>query len=271
MYTTPHDTPPPHQAPENGARTSARTEKQQRELWMYLAVSLVAIEFFIFIAALFFAFIAGSNGQPRFPWLSWSAMAIGIPCLVLLAVHLAVGLFSSSHKDDEEWQRHLPERLQKAYTIIKRAPAVVLLLGVIVVGAALFTLDGALHTLESFLVLFKPYILHILIGCALMILILGLGAFWLNYRTRKLYADYEYRRAVLEKTGLVIVDEKTFLLSSDTPHQPALAPASVKALPESSLSQSETAQDASANDTQGDRAEDDITDVSYTETPPHTS
>lgn len=211
---------------------AAQTEQRRRELWMYLAVSIIAIEFFIFVAALFFAFISNDNGQLQFPWLSWAAVAVGVPSILLISVHLAVGLFSSSDKHDEEWQRHLPERIQKVYTIIRRAPAVVLLLGLVALGVALFTLDGAFQALEHFLILFKPYILHILVALAVVILILGLGSFWLSYRTRKLYADYEYRRAVLEKTGLIIVGKNNFILSGDQTTLTPIAAESAKALPQ---------------------------------------
>ena len=254
---------------------SAQTEQRRRELWMYLAVSIIAMEFFIFVAALFFAFISNDNGHLQFPWLSWAAIAVGVPSVLLISVHLAVGLFSSSDKHDEEWQRHLPERIQKVYTIIKRAPAVVLLFGLIALGVALFTLDGAFQALEHFLTLFRPYILHILIATAVVILILGLGSFWLSYRTRKLYADYEYRRAVLEKTGLIIVGKNNFILSGDQTTLTPIAAESAKALPQGQNSHADTKENNSplhsanatppANGGTSPGDSDDITDASYTE------
>ena len=266
---------------KNSLRT-AQTEQRRRELWMYLAVSIIAMEFFIFVAALFFAFISNDNGHLQFPWLSWAAIAVGVPSVLLISVHLAVGLFSSSDKHDEEWQRHLPERIQKVYTIIKRAPAVVLLLGLIALGVALFTLDGAFQALEHFLTLFRPYILHILIATAVVILILGLGSFWLSYRTRKLYADYEYRRAVLEKTGLIIVGKNNFILSGDQTTLTPIAAESAKALPQGQSAPTDSAEKSSvlntantantappANDDSSHGDSDDITDASYTEITSH--
>lgn len=272
---------------KNSEQLLRQSDKQRRELWMYLAVSIIAIELFLFVAALFFAFIASGNGPLKFPWLSWAALSVGIPAVLLVAVHLAVGLFTGSSQQDEEWQRHLPERLQKTYTFIKRAPAVVLLLGLIAIGAALFTLDGALQLLENFLVLFKPYILHILIGVGIVIVLLGMGAFWFNYRTRKLYAEYEYRKTVFEKTGLIIVDKDRFILSGD---QAALTPIpveSVKALPQAKVDEPKSEQEpsphtlsdapqgtpsASSSSAEGDSplsdADGDITDANYTEVSP---
>lgn len=278
-----HGTAPPEGHTSNGHaaddRTSdlktnlrsAQTDQRRRELWMYLAVSIIAIEFFIFVGALFFAFAANDNGHIKFPWLSWSAIAIGVPSVLLVSVHLAVGLFTSSASRDEEWQRHLPERLQKVYTIIKRAPAVVLLLGLIALGVALFTLDGAFQALEHFFTLFRPYVLHILIATAVVILILGLGSFWFSYRTRKLYADYEYRRAVLEKTGLIIVGKNNFILSGDSGTLTPIAAENAKALPQgetidSNAASGENGQPPSASAT-GNGMED-ITDASYTEVSP---
>lgn len=254
---------------------TAQTEQRRRELWMYLAVSIIAIEFFIFVGALFFAFVSSDNGQLQFPWLSWAAIAVGVPSVLLVSVHLAVGLFTSSAKQDEEWQRHLPERVQKVYTIIKRAPAVVLLLGLIALGVALFTLDGAFQALEHFLTLFRPYILHILVAVAVVILILGLGSFWLSYRTRKLYADYEYRRAVLEKTGLIIVGKNNFILSGDQTTLTPIAAETAKALPQGQVPHTNTEANTPPKPSSTTPAAtpqtndaDDITDASYTELPP---
>ena len=221
---------------------TTRAERQRSELWMYLAASIVAVEVMVFAAALLFGFmrgaVQGKSGTLVFPWLSWTAAAIILPAVILLCVHMAVGLFSSSGKEkDEEWQRHLPEKLRKAYSIIARAPAIVLLFGLLLLGTALFTIDGALQAMESLLVLLLPYIPHILIGLGILLAVIGVSAFFFAYRTRKVYAEYEYRRAVLEKTGMVIVDKRSLVLQPGEGMQgyftPIAATEAAKALPPS--------------------------------------
>ena len=197
-------------------------DKKRGELWLYLSVSIVAVEFLIFVVALVFGFVSTPPLQPGevaripFPWLSWAAAAIIVPAIMLLSVHLAVGLFSprAVQAEDEEWGKNLPHKLQRAYDILMRAPAMVLLVGIIIIGVALLTLDGALQAVESFFSLFRPYLLHILAGIGGLVALFGLAAVWLNYRSRKLFAEYEYRREVLEKTGLIIVDSRNMLVNS---------------------------------------------------------
>jgi membrane protein implicated in regulation of membrane protease activity len=116
---------------------------------------------------------------------------------------------------DTEWQNLLPGRLKKAYRIIKAAPLVVLLAGVIALGAALLTLDGFLSAIGRFADILIPHTRSIIICAAVSIAVLVLGVLLLNYRTRKLIAEYEYRREVLEKTGIIIIDKGTRALSAD--------------------------------------------------------
>lgn len=238
------------------------SESKRRELWLYMAVSIVAVEGLIFVAALLFGFItgeveSGSVGQLSFPWLSWAAASIIVPSLMLLAVHMAVGLFRPSDKDREkEWEKELPEKLQKAYRILIRTPAMVLFLGIIGLGALLLTLDGAIHALEGLFGAFKPYLPHILIGIGVLAAIFGLAAIWLNYRTRKLYVDLEYRREVLHKTGLIIMDKRQLVLNPDDERLiPLEASAVGKALPEGGTLDVEAVK------------KEDIEDADYTESP----
>jgi membrane protein implicated in regulation of membrane protease activity len=201
------------EAPSAAAPKSALSEKQRRELWLYIAVSIAAVELLIAVGAVFFGFLgAGARGARAFafPWLSWGASAVLAPALILLLVHLAdVGLFRSSGKadSDEEWQKRLPERMRRIYRIVKGAPVVVVLLGIVLLAAAVMTLDGALAALRGLGEALIPYIPHIVVGLVVLAAVIIVAAAWLSYRTRRLMAEYEFRREVLEKTGVIIVDK----------------------------------------------------------------
>ncbi len=189
----------------------ALAEKQRRELWLYLAVSIVAVELLLTVGAVFYGFMSmGSDRRFVFPWLSWAAAALVCPSLILLLAHFAdVGLFRppGGAASEQEWQRHLPERMQRLYRIIKGAPVIVVLLGIVLLGAALMTLDGALSALMRLGSALVPYIPHIVAGVAVFACAIVLAAVWLSYRTRRLMAEYDFRREVLEKTGVIIVDK----------------------------------------------------------------
>lgn len=196
------------------ASSPSLSEKQRRELWLYIAVSIVAVEVLIAVGAVLYSFITappkGADAPFVFPWMSWGAVAAIVPALMLLLVHLAdVGLFRApgGAASEQEWQKLLPERIQKIYRIVKGAPAVAVLVGVVLLGAALLTLDGALAALQRFGSALLPYLPHIIGGIAGIVVVAILTVAWLNYRTRRLIAEYEFRREVLEKTGVIIVDK----------------------------------------------------------------
>ena len=190
------------------------SEKQRRELWTYIAVSIAAVEVLVAGGALLFGFVGmASTGDARaitFPWVTWGAVALLSPALILLAVHLSdVGLFRApgGAASELEWQKHLPARLQKIYRIIKGAPVVVILLGVVLFGVGVLTLDGAFSALQRFGSALVPHLPIIVGGLASVICVIIIAVVWLHYRTRRLVAEYEFRREVLEKTGVIIVDK----------------------------------------------------------------
>lgn len=193
----------------------ALSEKQRSELWTYIAVSIAAVELLITGGALLFGFMgasgdmSGSRSVP-FPWVTWAAVSLLAPTFILLAVHLAdVGLFRTpgGAASEQEWQKHLPERLQKIYRIVKGAPVVVILLGVVLFGVGVLTLDGAFSALERFGAALAPHVPYIAGGVAAVLCMIVIAVVWLHYRTRRLIAEYEFRREVLEKTGVIIVDK----------------------------------------------------------------
>lgn len=196
---------------------SALSEKQRRELWLYIAVTIGAVELLVAVGAIVYGFMSSGSDQRAFafPWLYWAGLAVTVPALILMLVHFAdVGLFSPrAGKDgDQEWQRHLPERVQRLYRIVKGAPVAVVLLAIVALGAALLTIDGALGLVRDFAAALKPHLPYIIVALAATLSIVVLAVVWLNYRTRRLIAEYQFRREVLEKTGVIIVDKDSTAL-----------------------------------------------------------
>ncbi len=217
---------PENASAENGKGRTGKTsstsapalsEKQRRELWLYIAVTIGAVELLVAVGAIVYGFMSSGSDQRAFafPWLYWAGLALTVPALILMLVHFAdVGLFSPrAGKDgDQEWQRHLPERVQRLYRIVKGAPVAVVLLAIVVLGAALLTIDGALGLIRDFAAALKPHLPYIIVALAATLSIVVLAVVWLNYRTRRLIAEYQFRREVLEKTGVIIVDKDSTAL-----------------------------------------------------------
>lgn len=190
-------------------------DRQHRELLFYLSVAIFFLELVVGAVAFFYGVIhaePGLNGGPprfQFPWLGYVLAAVLLPTALLLIVHLAgVGLFRSLRGKEatEEWQKDLPERLRKVYAIIQGAPTVVLLLGILLLGVALFYFDGAMSALLRLGQTAEKYLPWIIGGVVAAWCVGYVARIWLNYRTRHMEAEYAFRREVLERTGVIIVD-----------------------------------------------------------------
>ncbi|MDR2161558.1 MAG: hypothetical protein LBO77_05385 [Desulfovibrio sp.] len=199
------------------ARADSPAEKKRREMLLYLGISIAAVELFLAVGGLCFGFIASLGRGPfSFPWLLWGSLSLLVPAVILLAVHLAdVGLFAPSGEEAEEWQRRLPERMRRLYLIIRGAPAAVVIAGLIALGVALLTIDGALSAAAALTVHLAPHIPLLIGGLVFVLGVAIAAAAWLHYRSRRLYEEYAYRREVLEKTGVILVDKGSIPLVPD--------------------------------------------------------
>ena len=104
-------------------------------------------------------------------------------------------------------EAQVPERLRRFYAIIRNAPTVVLLLGILLLGAGLFFVDGAFTALVRMGGALTPYIPWIAGSAAALLAVCYLVHRWFVYRHHKMQEEYAYRRQVLERTGIVLVDK----------------------------------------------------------------
>lgn len=191
-------------------------DRRHGDLLFYLSVAIFFLELVVAAVAFFYGVIHAEpgvgGGPPRFqfPWLAYALAAVLTPAALLLIVHLAgVGLFRSLRggESDEAWREQLPERLRKAYAIIQGAPTAVLLLGVLLLGVALFYFDGAVTALMRLARAAEQHLPWIVGGVAVTLCVGYTARIWFNYRTRRMEAEYRFRREVLERTGVIIVDQ----------------------------------------------------------------
>lgn len=196
-------------------------DRQHRDLLFYLSVAIFFLELVLGVVAFLYGVIHASpgvdGGPPRFqfPWLAYLLAAVLTPAALLLIVHLAgVGLFRSlrGQDQDEAWRQDLPQRLRKVYAIIQGAPTVVLLVGILLLGAALFYIDGAMTALFRLGTTAEKYLPWIIGGVVAAWCVGYVARTWLNYRTKRLEAEFEFRRQVLERTGVIIVDRGSMQL-----------------------------------------------------------
>lgn len=233
---------------ESGApgKTSARAALpwyagQYKDALLYLMIAIFFVELIVGGVAFFYGLMHAApltpGGPPmaRFPWLGWAAAAVLAPVGLLLIVHLAGTWVSRTLSRDEAHMAEssgggshdsgaevLPERLQRFYAIIRNAPTVVVLLGILLLGAGLFFVDGALSALIHLGGALTQYIPWIAGSTAALLAVCFLGHRWFIYRRQRMEQEYAYRREVLERTGIVLVDRGCVPLPQNEAQRAAL-------------------------------------------------
>lgn len=205
---------------------------EHQDALFYLLIAIFFIELAVGGIAFFYGIVHAvpevDGGPPvaRFPWLAWALAAVLAPVGLILIVHLAGTWLSqalnreateeneaeqnknSSRSDPEE----LPDGLKRFYASVKHAPIVVLLVSILLIGALLFFMDGALAALGRFGTALIPFIPWLCGSIAGLLLLCFLIHAIMVFRQRKMEQEYAWRREVLEKTGLVLVDKASVSL-----------------------------------------------------------
>ncbi len=230
-----------HDTNHSASRPDFWNDKQYGDMVFYLFIALFILELIVAGVAFFYGIIHAepdpNGGPPRFqfPWLAYALAAILVPAALLLILRLSgFDVFrttQASNKDDEAWQAELPTRLRKAYMIIKNAPTVVLLVGVLLLGAGLVYVDGAINAifaLSSEITQYLPWI----IGAIMIVWCVSFaGRMWFAYRSRRLEEEYAFRREIFERTGQIIVDKGAMHLPPAEHTIQAIESNTIEALP----------------------------------------
>lgn len=194
----------------------------------YCMVALFLVELIVGGVAFFYGLVHAvpetPGGPPlaRFPWLGWSLAAVLAPVALLLIVHLA-GTWVAHMLGREDGaasgtaDSHVPPQVQRLYAIIRNAPTVVLLLGILLLGAALFFVDGAFSAVMRLGTALLPYIPWLAGSFAALLAVCYLGQRWFVYRQQRMQEEYAWRRQVLERTGIVLMDKSSLPLPGHGP------------------------------------------------------
>ncbi|MDD4701218.1 MAG: hypothetical protein PHI96_03260 [Desulfovibrio sp.] len=236
-------------APKRPSSSQPWYAGQYKDALMYLMIAIFFVELVVGGVAFFYGVmhaapqVPGGPPMARFPLLGWALAAILAPVGLILIVHLAgtwvshflgreardmgetegAGTTGRASSDADQ----VPERLQRFYAIIRNAPTVVLLLGIMLLGAALFFVDGAFTALVGLGQALTPYIPWIAGSVAAMIAICYLVNRLFVYRHHRMQQEFAYRREVLERTGIVLVDKNYIPLPQSEEHRLALGEARV--------------------------------------------
>ncbi len=204
-----------------GARRLTRLwyDQNHREIVVYYLIAVFCVELIVGTIAFFYGVthaepvIAGGPKMARFPWIGWLVASVLTPVGLLLLLHLSGQFFSSvvngreggtGGGDDSE---QIPKSVQRMYSIIRHAPTIVILLGLVCLGCAVLFLDSAMGIVVSIGAALKPYILWIICGVVVFLVLSYLGRMWFIARHKRMEQEYAFRMKVLETTGIVIMDK----------------------------------------------------------------
>lgn len=193
------------------------TEKEQKDLFLYLVIGIVLMELAVTVGALIFSITnaqTSSTGVPRFnfPWIGYLVSVVMVPVLVMLLVNLVSLGFSrttgGSAEPDPQTLEGIPQKMRTFYALVRGAPTVILFAGFVLMGAGIYYLDGLMAFLLKIGDSFQLIAIWIVGGFAAAWTISYAVRAWLHYKTRQLEAEYLYRQEVLRRTGMVILETK---------------------------------------------------------------
>ncbi|MBQ3059491.1 MAG: hypothetical protein IJD16_04140 [Desulfovibrio sp.] len=200
---------------------------KHRDSLFYLLIAVLLVEMIVSGVAFFYGLVHSSpevpGGPPvaRFPWLIWAVASVLAPVGLLLIVHLT-GMWLSRTMEHDARQAGaadnsaggaaLHPRVESFYAMVRSAPTVVLLLGILLLGAALFFVDGAFSALARLSSELLPYLPWLAGSLAALLAVCFLSHRWFLYRQRRMEQEYAFRREVLERTGIVLMDRSSVAL-----------------------------------------------------------
>ena len=191
---------------------------QRSDFWVSVLVLVFVVEFFITIAALCWGIIttpprqAGGSIRLDFPWIGWIAAVLLAPAAIIGLAHAMAGrdMAESARNEahEEAWLSRLPDRALKLYKITRNAPLFVVCIALTALGSTLLAIDSAFALLTDIALALVPYAPYFIGGVTLFAIAIAALMAWFRYSHNKLAADYAFRREVLERTGIILVDAK---------------------------------------------------------------
>lgn len=200
-------------------------EQERKYVLAYIVIGIVLVEFLVAIVAIWQG-VANVQSMPdgtvrfRFPWGGYLVSVAAAPVVVLLVLQVIALGYTRLIKGDpvltEAQLRQLPPWLQKMLAAVNGVPTFLLMLGVTLLAVVIYYFDRVL----GFVIRLGESTEHLVLwvgGGVLAAWCVGyLGRMWFAYKVRRMQEEYAYRREVLDRTGMIIVDQRTMLAQLPT-------------------------------------------------------
>ncbi len=188
------------------------SEKEQKQLFLYLVIGIALAELAVTVGAVIYSITnaqIGPDGTPqfRFPWLGYLVAMLVTPAGIMLLVHL-VNLAFSRPAAGSRPQVDMPGRVKTFYALVSGAPTVILLGAFVLVGVAVYYLDGLMALLFKIGDSFQTVAIWLIGGFTVAWVVSYIARVAAQYKMRQMEAEYAFRREVLERTGMILLDTK---------------------------------------------------------------
>lgn len=201
-----------------GSLGAMLNEKERKSLLAYIALGVIIVEFVVTVVAILHGItnmhtLADGSMEYNFPWKAYLVAVFLAPVGVMFIIQIIGMGFSRILIGDPEFNEtvseHMPEKMRRWVGLVQGMPTAILLAGLLLVGLVLYNMDVVM----SFLLKLGETAAELALWGGLILfaawLISYIAKLWLMYRTRKMAEEYAFRREVLERTGIAIIDNKT--------------------------------------------------------------
>lgn len=208
--------------------------KEQKQLFLQLVIGIVLAELALGVGAVIYSITNAKAGpdkipQFQFPWLGYMISALVLPVLILLITHLVQSTIS--RPTEGYGDAHISERVKHFYDLVHSAPTIILLVAMALLAIAVYYLDGVMNLLLKISEHFGEIAIWLICGLTVAWVVSYAVRAILHYKTQQMQQEYTFRREVLERTGMVLLDAKHSPVTDARILDPATL-LDVKALPE---------------------------------------
>ena len=225
--------PEPSEAPAKRRNKMPEAAKQRHkppvrraDYWTSVLVLVFVSVFFITVAAACYGIIVTPPASPgviptlAFPWIGWLAAVLTATAVILgFAQYIArknpeprsgetAANGTTPDAAEEAWSEQLPKQALRIYRIIRDAPLFMVCFALIALGATLLVIDGAFALVSGIVLALVPYAPYFIGGVTAFAIAIAVLMAYFRHANKRLAAEYAFRREVMEKTGVILLDTK---------------------------------------------------------------
>lgn len=201
-----------------------RSDPKKDAMW-YMFIAVVLLELAVAVVAMLCGIMRAEPAVPggtpvvQFPWLGWIVGAVVAPVALFLLLQLSSLVLSKAldgpveAAPDAPDANLVPQRVRRFYACVRHAPVVVLLVCLLLLGAAMIFLGDFWEAVRLAGGALTPYVPWFVGGAAAFLAVGYLGRLFFVFRHRQMEQEYAFRREVLEKTGIVLVSKNSVPLA----------------------------------------------------------